>query len=80
VVGVLRVVGIVLAALGGLVTALAIVWFVSVQLVDEHCPPTATCDAKGLLSFVGILFGGGGLVTAGVGGVLVLATKSRPRR
>jgi hypothetical protein len=68
--------GMIMTVLGCLLFLAAVVEYVRVQSVEEHCPPRATCDAKGLLSFLAIMFGGGGLVAAAVGGVLVLATRA----
>jgi hypothetical protein len=45
----LRVLGLIVVVLGGALVLVALIGFVSVQSVDEHCPPGAICDGKGLL-------------------------------
>ena len=72
----LRVLGLVVAVLGGVIVLAALVEFVFVQSVDEHCPPDATCDGKALLSFVAMAVGAGGTVVAGLGGVLLVVARS----
>jgi hypothetical protein len=51
----------------------------AVAVIGFGGPSCGLPDAKGLLSFVPLLFGGGGMPAASIGGVLILATR-RPSR
>lgn len=67
----LRVLGLIISVLGGLVVLAAVAAFIFVGSLDEHCPPNATCDGKGMLSIAAIAFGGAGAVAVTLGGVVL---------
>lgn len=63
----LRVLGLIVTVLGGVIVLAAGGAFVFVGTINERCPPHAVCDGKGMLMVAAIVLGAGGAVVAGRG-------------
>ncbi|MFZ5895334.1 MAG: hypothetical protein ACOY0T_30040 [Myxococcota bacterium] len=63
-------------ALAALIGLSCIAFLARIWSIEEHCPPDAVCDGKGMLTALVLYFGLMGLALfGGAGGLLVFAAK-----